>query len=74
MFSGCLTIDCLRSFCLVQSKLSNSQVVHGCTGQAALERQDLPCTYLAHHERESFGKQSKMLMQNSRLDNSQDEV
>ena len=26
----------------------------GCTSQAALERQDLSCTYLAHHELESM--------------------
>ena len=24
--------------------------IQGCTRQAALERQDLPCTYLAHNE------------------------
>ena len=28
-------------------------VVQGCPRQAALERQDLSCTYLAHHELES---------------------
>jgi hypothetical protein len=29
------------------------QIVVGCTRQAALERQDFSCTYLAHHELES---------------------
>ncbi len=35
-----------------------SVVLVGCTGQAALERQDLPCTYLAHHELESIENNS----------------
>ncbi len=73
MFSGCLTINCLRSFRLVKSRdfvhLAAlglvSMMLHYAIGnivrisrpyrdaQAALERQDLSCTYLAHHELES---------------------
>ena len=38
-------------FCDVN--LSYEQALQGCTRQAAVEREDLLCTYLAHHELES---------------------
>ena len=42
-------IRLLKKLYLMKSCVFVNQALYGCTRQAALERQDLSCTYLAHH-------------------------
>ena len=54
--SDCLSVHFCAVLAICMLHVCFSQILHGCSDQTAVEGQDLPRMYLAHHELESVVK------------------